>query len=489
MANKDQLDKVEQFSPSVGDERVEHLKKLFPDCFTEGKIDFEQLREVLGESTEEGPERYHFTWAGKRDAIQSLQTPTRATLVPCHEESVDFESTGNIFIEGDNLEVLKLLYKPYFGQVKAIYIDPPYNTGNDFVYPDNYTDSLDPYLQLTGQKDESGRGPWASTDLVRSDDNDPARIYEVISPTGAKFTDCWSYTQEHFQELIDDNRVWWGRNNNSKPKRKRFLKDKEGLTPRSWVDIALTSDGKEDLKKLDFEVFDYPKPVILIKHFLQIATKPSDLILDFFAGSCTTAQAVLELNREDGGSRRFIMVQLPEPTPEGSIAKNEGYETIADIGKERIRRVLAKIKEDSLFHESEDLGVRIFKLTESNYRLWNGIEEDGAESYAEQMQLFADSPLIEDWVPENVIYEVAIKEGYRLDSLIEGVAGGERNAILRVVSADKQQSFCICLEEELFQDELNKLGLTNDDLFVCLDQALDDTKAANLALQCRLKTI
>lgn len=156
MENKDQLDKVEQFSPSLGDERVEHLKKLFPECFTEGKIDFQKLREVLGESVEEGPERYHFTWAGKRDAIQSLQMPTRATLVPCHEESVDFESTGNIFIEGDNLEVLKLLYKPYFGQVKAIYIDPPYNTGGDFVYPDNYADPLDTYLQLTRQKDGNG---------------------------------------------------------------------------------------------------------------------------------------------------------------------------------------------------------------------------------------------------------------------------------------------------------------------------------------------
>ena len=610
MENKDQSDKVEQCAPSLDSERIEQLKKLFPECFAEGKIDFLTLREALGEAATEEHERYYFTWAGKRDAIQSLQTPTRATLVPCHEESVDFESTGNIFVDGDNLEVLKLLYKPYFGQVKVIYIDPPYNTGNDFVYLDNYADPLDTYLQLTGQKDGSGnllttnvetsgryhstwltmmhprlflarqllqddgiifvsiddhevhnlrllmnqvfgeenfiggfvwrkkagagsdsklffrqhehilmysrnigqievlfqpltekqkseyknpdndpRGPWASTDLVRSDDNDPARIYEVVSPTGVKFTDCWSYTQENFQKLLEDDRVWWGRNNDSKPKRKRFLKDKEGLTPRSWVDIALTSDGKKDLKKLDFTVFDFPKPVTLIKHFLQIATKPNDLILDFFAGSCTTAQAVLELNREDGGSRHFIMVQLPEPTPEGSAAKNKGYETIADIGKERIRRVIARMGECNVIHETEDLGVRIFKLTESNYRLWNGIKEDTSDSYTGQMQLFTDNPLIEGWVPENVIYEVAIKEGYRLDSLIEQVAGAERNAIFRVVSADKQQSFYICLDEELFKDELNKLGLTNDDLFVCLDQALDDTKAANLALQCRLKTI
>ena len=333
MENKDQLDKIEQFTPSVTSERIEHLKQLFPDCFTEGKIDFPKLREILGEVTEEGPERYHFTWSGRRDAIQLLQTPTRATLVPCPGESVNFNNTGNIFIEGDNLEVLKLLYKPYFGRVKAIYIDPPYNTGNDFVYPDNYADPLQTYLQLTGQKDEDGnrltsnvetsgryhsawltmmyprlflarqllqddgiifvsiddhevhnlrmlmsevfgeenfiggfvwrkkagagadsklffrqhehilmysrnigqitelfqpltekqrdeyknpdndpRGPWAKTDLTRTGDNDPARIYEVVSPTGKKFTHCWTYTKSNFQELIDDNLIWWGTN-------------------------------------------------------------------------------------------------------------------------------------------------------------------------------------------------------------------------------------------------------------------------------------
>lgn len=183
------------------------------------------------------------------------------------------------------------------------------------------------------------------------------------------------------------------------------------------------------------------------------------------------------------------MVQLPEPTPEGSKARKAGYETISDIGKERIRGVITKLGEGSLFQDSDDLGVRVFKLTESNYRLWDGIEEDAPESYAEQMQLFANSPLVEGWITENVIYEVAVKEGYRLDSLVEPVIDVEKNTIFRVVSADKQQSFFICLDEELFQDEMNKLELTNDDLFVCRDQALDDTKAANLAFQCRLKTI
>ena len=604
-------EKVQQLTDSPLDERLEKLKTMFPEFFTEDKLDVSKLLEALGETVEEETERYRFTWAGRQDAINMLQTPTRATLVPCPEESVDFDDTGNIFIEGDNLEVLKLLYKPYFGEVKAIYIDPPYNTGGEFVYSDNYRDPLSTYLRITGQKDTEGnittnkveksghlhsnwlsmmyprlflarcllkeegiifvsiddhevynlrmlmngifgeenfiggfawrkkagagsdtklffrqhehilmyarnkekigqlfqpltekqrreyknpdddpRGPWAPTDLIRADDNDPARTYEVISPKGAKFTACWTYTEENFhKKLIGDNLVWWGKHGKSKPKKKRFLQEKEGLTPRSWVDIALTSDGTKDLKKLDFPVFKFPKPVELIKHFLLIATKADDLILDFFAGSCTTAQAVLELNRENGGNRQYIMVQLPESTPEDSDARKAGYETISDIGKGRIRRVIANMQEDEELAEPEDLGVKVFKLAESNYRLWNGVEEDTPESYAEQLHLFSGNPLVNDWIPENVIYEIAIKEGYRLNGLIEQVKGIQRNTIFQVTSADQEQAFYICFDEELFQDEIDKLGLTSDVLFVCFDQALDDTKAANLALQCRLKTI
>ena len=603
-------EKVEQFTASPLDERLENLKKLFPEFFTEGKLDVPKVLEFLGDAVEEETERYRFTWAGRQDAINMLQTPTRATLVPCPEESIDFDATENVLVEGDNLEVLKLLDTSYFDGVKAIYIDPPYNTGGEFVYTDNYKDPLSTYLHITGQINEEGkvgsnkkeksgrfhsswlsmmyprlflarrllkddgiifvsiddhevcnlrmlmdgifgeenfiggfvwrkkagagsdtklffrqhehilmyarnkekvgalfqpltekqrreyknpdndsRGPWAPTDLIRADDNDAARTYEVVSPKGAKFKACWTYTEGNFQKLIDDGLIWWGKHGRSKPKKKRFLEEKEGLTPRSWVDIALTSDGTKDLKKLDLSVFKFPKPVELIKHFLLIATKADDLILDFFAGSCTTAQAVLELNRESGGNRRFMMVQLPELTPEDSDARKAGYETISDIGKERIRRVIADMQEDEKLAKSEDLGVKVFKLAESNYRLWNGVEEDTAESYAEQLRFFSDNPLVKDWTLENVIYEISIKEGYQLNSLIEQVKGIKRNTIFRVTSADQKQVFYICLDEELFQDEIDKLGLTSDDLFVCFDQALDDTKASNLALQCRLKTI
>ena len=618
METKDQLDKVEQFSASLVSDQKEGLKNLFPECFTEDKIDFQKLREILGEGIEEGTERYHFTWAGKRDAIQSLQTPTRATLGPCHEESINFETTGNIFIEGDNLEVLKLLYKPYFGRVKAIYIDPPYNTGGDFVYPDNYADPLNPYLQLTGQKDGSGNlltsnvetsgryhsawltmmyprlflarqllqddgiifvsiddheihnlrllmnevfgeenllqqiiwqrhagggndakhfatdheyvlayaknkesiallrlslddkqkvdytdrdewyetlGPYKTRSFLRMRPTAPrpGLQYEIELPDGKKVFDEWKWEESRFLEAKKKNQILFRKDNRGKwhVEYKIYLNNSKRVPRSLLTKVERNSHGKAQLRDIfgEDDILNNPKPIGFIKHLLAFSTDPDSLIVDFFAGSCTTAQAVLELNEEDGGSRRFIMVQLPEPTPGGSIARKVGYETIAAIGKERIRRIFAQMKTSKLFCESIDIGVKVFKLTESNYRLWNGIEGDVLDSYAEQMQLFSDNPLIEGWMPEDVIYEVAIKEGYRLDSLIEQVGGIKRNTIFRVVSADKQQSFFICLDEELFQGALNKLELTTDDLFVCRDQALDDTQAANLALQCRLKTI
>lgn len=607
-------EKVDQFTPSALEDRLEDLKKMFPDFFTEGKLDVPKLRELLGEGIEEETERYRFTWAGRRDAIELLQTPTRATLVPCQEESVAFNTTGNLFIEGDNLEVLKLLYKPYFGKVGAIYIDPPYNTGGDFVYRDNYVDPLQSYLQLTGQKDGAGNilttnvetngryhSDWMSmmyprlflarqllTDdgiiFVSIDDNEVHNLhlmmneifgeenciqllvwqrhsgaanhakycatdheyilayakhlqaieklrrplkkdeaaaytekdensptlgpyktrafesqeqyggytgheYEIRCPDGSTVLGKWRWKEQRFLEAKKDNRIAFTQDPHGKWEVVyKLYRDESRRVLRSLLtDVEKNSQGRTQLRELfeEYHIFDYPKPIGLIKHLLQFSTSPDSLVLDFFAGSCTTAQAVLELNREDNGNRRFIMVQLPEPTPEKSPAREAGYETIADIGKERIRRVLTQMQQG----EAADLGVRIFKLTESNYRSWNGVEADAPESYAAQIHLFLDNPFVDGWVPENVIYEVALKEGYRLDSPIQQVTGLGQNTIFQVTSTDQRQAFYICLDAELFQDDVDKLGLSHDDLFVCRDQALDDTKAANLALQCRLKAI
>lgn len=611
-------EKVEQFTASPLDERLEILKKMFPELFTEGKLDVPKLCELLGEGIEEETERYNFTWTGRRDAINMLQTPTRATLVPCPDESIDFNTTGNIFIEGENLEVLKLLYKPYFGAVKAIYIDPPYNTGGELVYSDNYKDPLSTYLRITGQIDEAGNitsnkvdksgrlhsnwlsmmyprlflarqllkdngiifvsvddhevynlrmlmntvfgeenmlqqivwqrhggggndakhfavdheyilayaknkesigrlrlplndeqkseytgmdkwcstlGPYKTRTLLsmRPASPRPNLQYEIELPDGGKVFNEWKWEESRFLEAKRENKIHFRQDDSGKwqVEYKIYLNTSKRVPRSLLTKEERNSQGKAQLRRIlgENEILNNPKPVGLIKHLLQFSTEPDSLVVDFFAGSCTTAQAVVELNLEDDGNRRFIMVQLPEPTPENSIARNAGYETISDIGKTRVRRTLERMQEDNYFIESKDLGVKVFKLAESNYRRWNGVEKDTPESYAEQLKLFSGNPLVDNWIPENVICEIALKEGYRLNSLIEKVDGINQNTIFRVTSADQEQAFYVCFDKELFQDEIDKLQLTTDDLFVCFDHALDDTKAANLALQCRLKTI
>jgi adenine-specific DNA-methyltransferase len=601
-------------------ERLAGLRDLYPEAFAEGKVDFDKLRGLLGGEIDERPERYSFTWAGKRDAIRLLQAPSRAALIPCPEESIRFEQTGHVFIEGENLEALKLLYKAYFGRVKMIYIDPPYNTGHDFIYPDNYADPLATYLQLTGQQDAVGnlltsnpetsgryhsawlsmmyprlflarqllredgvifvsiddtevanlrllmneifgeenfvsniiwekkfspqnddmyiaaahdhillyarsmeswrpsllprsekaniryqnpdndpRGPWSSGDLTTKT-KAKGHSYPITSPTGKVFYPTtgrqWGLALETFQKLSADNRIWFGATENNIPRVKQFLSEvQKGIVPISiWkhTDVGHNQEAKQELNSifkdapLDFET---PKPSRLIKRMLQIAASENgSIVLDFFAGTCTTAQAVLEFNREDGGDRRFIMVQLPEPTG------NKQYPTIAEIGKERIRRVLAKLKSENAGQLSlpspaqlEDLGFRVFKMAPSAFKPWVG-EAAEPEAYARQLELQTD-PLVEGWKPQDVIWEVALREGFGLDAQVVPVAGLEARAIWRVTDPAREQSFVICLADRIDLAAVRPLNLGREDLFICRDAALDDEAAANLALQCRLKTI
>ena len=630
-----QKEPVNKEAAAIVPEQIEQLRDLFPQAFTEGKIDFDKLKESLGEEVNSRPERYSFTWAGKRDAIRLLQTASRATLVPAKKESINFDETNNIFIEGDNLEVLKLLYKSYFGRVKMIYIDPPYNTGNDFVYSDNFTDPLDTYLKLTGQKtsegnlltsnpETSGRyhSAWLSMmyprlfvarQLLRDDgvifvsiddnevhnlrmvmneifgeenfvaniiwqkaysprnnaptfseshefvicyargkeyaqilrlpaseeqlgrytnrDNDPrgdwkpgdltvslasgqrgrtyqktgkgANLYELVSPSGKKFNSpagrCWVYSLEKMEALNSDKRIWWGENGSNMPALKRFLNEIEGgqvcQTIWTYQEVGHNQEANKELKDLFGEkqdvVFATPKPVRLIRRMLQLVSDKidNDIILDFFAGSCTTAQAVTEQNHEDGGNRRFIMVQLPEPTG------NKDYPTIAEIGKERIRRVVAKMEKEKdgklelkNGNGAEDLAFKVFNLAESNYKPWTGPDKKDPAAYADQMALYMD-PFVPGWKPENVIWEVVIKEGYGLNSEIIHMKGITENAVYHVTDPDKGQSFRICLDEVLKPAAIRALALGKNDLFICRDKAMTDELVANLALQCRLKTI
>ncbi len=586
-----------------------------PQAFTEGKIDLEKLRATLGDLADDRLERYSFSWAGKRDAIRLLQAPSRATLIPARDESLDFDATQNLFIEGDNLEVLKLLYKPYFGRVKMIYIDPPYNTGNDFVYPDNFADPLDTYLQLTGQKDSAGNlltsnpetggryhsawlsmmyprlflarqllredgvifvsiddhevhnlrllmneifgeenfvdcvvwqkkvspsndAKWFSSDhdylvvyakskdiwrpqrlkrtekqkgYYKNPDNDPRGdwnsatytcnkskqqrphlYYPIINPnTGQEIwpreTAVWAYSREENKKHAEENRIYWGVDGKAKmPRMKTFLFDAKDVVPRSiwpYSEVGHTQEATQEFMSFFPKGgFDSPKPSRLIKRVLQLSSNSNDIVLDFFAGSCTAAQAVLELNREDGGNRRFIMVQLPEPTG------NQQFPTIAEIGKERIRRVAARMKKEREgqmpLDKPADLGFKVFKLASSNYKPWDGAQPDAA-AYARQAELFAD-PLVEGWRPENVLYEVALKEGYGLNVQVEETVV---KGVQRVTDPDKGQSFYLTLAGKIVLKDLRPLDLKKDDLFICRDAALDDEAAANLALQCRLKTI
>ncbi len=428
-------------STAPNEERLAVLRDLFPEAFSEGSIDWEKLRAALGQVVDDRPERYSFGWAGKRDAIKLLQLPTRATLVPAREESVNFDTTSNIFIEGDNLEVLKLLYKPYFGCIKMIYIDPPYNTGNDFIYPDNFADPLDAYLRLTGQQDETGdlltsnpemsgryhsawlsmmyprlflarqllrddgvilisiddvevanlkgllnelfgeenflahivwqkryvsnataqylsdmhdhilvyakqkenvqvsrlprteeqlkdyknpdndeRGDWRAQDLSASKPY-AAGLFTITGPTGTKFDPppgrYWRCNGSQYEEWLADNRIWFGKSQTGRPMLKAFLSEAQaGVTPNTWWDYEFAGHNKEatlELKALfdGSSPFDTPKPVKLVRRMLELFAGKDGLVLDFFAGSATTAHAVLELNREDSGTRRFIMVQFP----------------------------------------------------------------------------------------------------------------------------------------------------------------------------------
>lgn len=640
---------VSKTAPNLFSERIEEFTQLFPEVVTEGKIDFDKTRMALGEEVDGKPERYTFTWAGKKDAIRLLQIPSRASLLPLKDESIDFNRTRNIFIEGDSLEVLKLLWKPYFGKIKMIYIDPPYNTGNDLIYNDNYTDPLASYLLYTGQKDVEGNllvsnpdtsgrfhSAWLSflyprlffaRQLLRNDgvifvsidDNEVhnlrllmnevfgeenfitqitvqsnprgrqaerfvATVHEYLLIYSKDVDHCKlsgsSLTDEQIKEFkyqdkdgrkyrllglrqrgsasrredrphmyyplyVDpesgevstdkdsrftvevlpkkstgaDGRWMWAKEKVQKEINKIkahlisrrdewdiFVKDyldsEEGKERTRklktiWSDKALNYQiGTQEVKALLGEgIYEFPKPTALLCEIVTMTGDKNAICLDFFAGSCTTAQAVLEMNRRDGGNREFIMVQLPEPTPEDSIDRKAGYDTIAEIGKERIRRVIAKLNKESegkmdlgSRDTPENLGFKVFKLAESNYRSWAGVEDKDPEAYAKQMELYLD-PLVEDWQEENVIYEVALKEGYSLACLIEKVDKISESTVWIVADNDKEQSFYICLDDDIKEDAVKALELSTDCLFICRDKVLTDELAANLALQCNLKVI
>lgn len=564
--------------------QFEKLKELFPEAINEGKVDWEKLKATLGEDITFSNERYVLNWAGKSDAFKVLQSPTTATLTPAKKESVNFDDTGHIFIEGENLEVLKVLQKSYYGKVKMIYIDPPYNTGNDhFIYPDRFSENKEDYLKRVGEKDEEGyltregmyrknsrdSGHYHSNWLnmmyprlflarnllkddgvifVSIDDNEvhnlrlmmneifgeenflgnivrstgqttgqdsgglgssfdfilayskqvdidlsglplndhdmkrfnnedengkyaydqlrktgsadrredrPNMYYPVVSPDGDEvypiasggYEGRWRVEKKRYLQwekngLIlwkktkrDNNEIWW-------PYVKYYL---EGRTKRPsplWTDLEGNKKAARDLRDI-FEgekIFDFPKPISLLKRLVQIApnASTSDIILDFFGGSGSIAEAIYKLNSTDGGNRKYICVQIAEECEENSRAYKLGYKTITDLAKERIRRVIQKIESEQKAEKKEkarkldfgddkevpklDLGFKVFKLQPSNFKIWRGHKFENGDQLKRQLDAFTD-PTKEGSKEENILYELLLKSGFDLNSKIESKDG------------------------------------------------------------------
>jgi adenine-specific DNA-methyltransferase len=354
--------------------------------------------------------------------------------------------------------------------------------------------------------DSDPRGPWASVDMTGMTGRATKdQFFRIVLPSGRVLSPpkgrSWGLAKGTFERLRAEGSVWFGKNGDGVPRIKRYLAEATGQNSATWWDheqSGTTESARKALLALmeQPDVFDFPKPLELISRILAVTNDSSALVLDFFAGSATTADAVLRLNHQDGGDRRFIAVQFAEPTAQGSAAYKAGLSTIAEIGKERIRRVIRKIKEEgngklglTTRSTPEDLGFKVFKLEVSAFRPWKGVESNDAETYAKTMELFID-PLLPGWGVIDVIYEVALREGYSLTCRVgEGRFDAGGNSVWRVTDEEKAQSFRICLDGKLLPGTIKALKLNKDDLFICRDVALTDELAANLALQCKVKTI
>lgn len=522
-------------TPNLTAENVAKIAELFPGVVTEGKVNIDLLRSMLGDDVY-GDEAYEFTWVGKRAAIAEAGRPIRKTLRPCVEESRDWDTTENLYIEGDNLDVLKLLQESYLGKVKMCFIDPPYNTGGDFIYRDDFSQSREEYEEETGTYDEDGdrlfkntesngrfhsdwcsmmyprlvlarnllapegvifislddgeiaqlrnicdevfgasnfvgwivwqhsiqpkgytntmsihhnhilcyqksdsyklgslertaednkaysnpdndpNGDWRSGD-VRNALYRPNLIYDIISPSGKVIKPCdngWRWSKETVEDKIKTGEIIFSEDE-TRIIRKIYLKNLEGRTPESiWFskDVGSTRDAMGELKKL-FEraPFDTPKPINLIKRMMVIANDANAIVLDFFSGSATTAHAAMQLNAEDGGKRKFIMVQLPEITDEKSEAYKAGYKNICEIGKERIRRAGAKIKaEVGLTAQNLDIGFRVLKLDDTNM---NDVYY-AAGDYTQDMISMLESNIKEDRTDMDLLFGCLLDWGLPL---------------------------------------------------------------------------
>ncbi len=611
-------EKMELTSMSITEDQKAKLKQVFPEVFNEDKIDFDKLRRSLGDEIDEGEERFGMIWPGKNDCFKVIQQPSIGTLKPAKDESVNWNDTENLFIEGDNLEVLKLLQRSYYGKVKMIYIDPPYNTGAEFVYPDKYSESLDTYLAYTGQTDAEGlrfstnteaegrfhskwmnmmysrlylarnllrgdgillvsidfneinnlrslcdevfgeenfiesviwkkrygagggskgfaklheyilvysktpiknleaplteeqialynkrdekfnqRGGYVTQPLATSSKGERSNLMYTIIHEASEITpkagSRWLWSKGKFDLAYANNEIVINKNNTGFSVRfKQYLRDINGKI-RNGKPLSIKSDifnqeGTKEVADLLGKrgIFEFPKPSRLLEHFFSFIVNDDDnkdgIYLDFFSGSCTSAHAVLNLNKEDNGNRNFIMMQLPEPCDDKSEAFKAGYKTIADIGKERIRRVIKKIEEEQATEAKDakgalpgmgdeqatfDLGFKVFKLDKSNFNIWDGTVEESSDIEG-QLKLAIDH-IDPDSNDEDILYELLLKSGFELTTTIQDLQLAGKK-----VYSVADNALLICLDRKLTKEVIAEMARLQPARVVCLDAGFAD---------------
>lgn len=630
---------IDEFSMNIEQTNLDKLRSVFPECVSEGKLDIDKLLSLCGEYIDNDFEKYKFEWKGKADCLRLAQKRSTGTLRPCPEESVDWDTTQNLYIEGDNLEVLKLLQTAYYRKVKMIYIDPPYNTGNDFVYADDFADPMARYKEVTQQTTKSNpetmgryhtnwlnmmyprlrlaanllrddgvifisiddveidnlkklcneifgeenfvaqfiwhsrqnkdnrnitgvsidheyvvcytkqfghrvfrgtdrkteqyknpdndpRGPWTSANMVglATADARPNLHYDLINPADGRNYGCpekgWRYDRNTMNRLIQEGRIIWPDNPDGRPRKKSFLNELSdnlpGFSSIFSTGVYTNTATKEIGGLFNRYLFDFPKPVEIIKQLISQVSNTDDLILDFFSGSATTAHAVMQLNAEDGGKRRFILVQLPELCDEKSEAYKAGYKNICEIGKERIRRAGEKLKDtlesSGLFvraakryqdqhgslkgltyaewEESPDVinakqemaakldvGFRVFKLDTSNLETWDAtpIENEQLDLLYQRM-----NNMIHRVKPErtdlDMIYEIMLKLGVPLTYSVTPFSINNKT----VYGVGDDCLLLVCLAEDVQPEDVEQMTeYAPAKIIISRDSFADDTAMAN----------
>lgn len=615
-------------SHDIAADKMRELLRLFPEIRTEGdKIDLDRLKLALGESIDVGKERFGLTWPGKAECFRAIQAPSLGTLRPCPEESVKWDSTENLIIEGDNLEVLKLLQKSYLGKVKLIYIDPPYNSGNDFIYPDNFAESLETYLQYTGQVDAEGRKFGTNTDadgrfhsnwlkmmyprlylarnLLRDDGvicisiddferdnlrkvcdeifgeenfveaiiwkkrygggakekhlvsvheyvlmyardvaelgelvvaqtkeaieryytkqdgnferrgpyrthpleatksmgNRPNLVFTIRAPDGSEVAPKrqWLWSKERVATALSNDEIEFMRDKdgNWTAHSKQYLKDPEGEIRRSKafsiIDNVFTQHGTNEFLDLfgNAHIFPFPKPTGLLRPIIEFGAADADsIILDFFAGSGTTAHAVMAQNAADAGQRQFILVQLPEPCEPESEAAKAGFATIAEITKERVRRAITALDREHggqlrIDGKSSDRGFRVLKLAESNFRTWDAHVAHDIGSVTRQLEMHIGH-VREGRTDEDILNEILLKSGFPPTSRIDKTMFTKKT-----VFSVSQGALLICLDRALTPELIRAIADQKPERVVCLDEgfAQNDQLKANAVQIFKSKAI